>query len=274
MRQPFTRRAARAGFFRWGLKRFHAEARTLARFSHPGIVQVIEIFQANGTAYLVMDYQNGTGLMDLLEKEGPIPEQRLRGLLDGILEALEYIHNARVLHRDVKPANIIVLKNGHPVLIDFGNARHAIGGKTQSLAAAISPGYSPSEQYILHGRQGPWTDIYALGATLYHAICGKPPPEAPERAIVDTMIPAEEAGKDRYDQLLLKAIDRALSISPTDRPQNIAQFRDLLGPPDTSFTATAGKAPSVQRGGPTIVPYRYSMSFWRRLMNWLGGHRW
>jgi serine/threonine protein kinase len=156
-------------YFRWGLKRFHAEARTLARLSHPGIVQVIEIFQANGTAYLVMDYQNGTGLMDLLEKEGPIPEQRLRGLLDGILEALEYIHNARVLHRDVKPANMIVLKNGHPVLIDFGNARHAIGGKTQSLAAAISPGYSPSEQYILRGKQGPWTDIYALGVTTHWA---------------------------------------------------------------------------------------------------------
>jgi hypothetical protein len=92
--------------------------------------------------------------------------------------------------------------------------------------------------------------------------------------MVDTMISAEEVGKDRYDRSLLQAIDRALSISPTDRPQSIIQFRDLLGPPETSFAATAGKAPSVERGGPTIVPYRYSMSFWRRLMNWLGGHRW
>jgi len=261
-------------YFRWGLKRFHSEARTLARLSHPGIAQIIEIFQANGTAYLVMEYQNGASLMDLLEKEGPIPEQRLRGLLEHLLAALEYVHNARVLHRDIKPTNIIVLKNGQPVLIDFGNARHAIGGKTQSLAAAISPGYSPSEQYILRGKQGSWTDIYALGATLYHAINGTPPPEAPERAVVDAMISAEEVGKDRYARFLLKAIDRALAVSPTDRPQNIEQFRDLLGPPDPNIMAAAKKALSVQRSGPTIVPYHYSTSAWRRFINWLGGHRW
>jgi serine/threonine protein kinase len=262
-----------ARYFRWGLRRFYAEARTLARLSHPGIAQIIEIFTANGTAYLVMEYQDGDSLMDLLEREGPLPEQRLRDVLDQLLDALEYIHDARVLHRDLKPTNVIVLGKDRPVLLDFGNARHAISAKTKSLPAAISPGYSPTEQYNLQGKQGPWTDIYALGATLYHAIMGKPPPEAPERAIADAMIPAIEAGKGRYDPALLKAIDRALAIPPTDRPQNIAQFRQLLAPLEPHAHLPSKPAPRVQRSGPTIIPYRYATSKWQRFVNWLGRHR-
>ena len=214
-----------------GLKRFSDEAQTLARFKHPGIVPVTDIFEANGTAYMVMEYVEGESLYERLARKGALSEPAFRNIFDPILAALEEIHSAGILHRDIKPANLYVRADNTPVLLDFGNSRQALGAKSKSLTVALTPGYAPGEQYSSRGKQGPWTDIYSLGATMYASIAATDPPEAPDRALDDDYVPLAEVSKkirSGFSPGLLAAVDRALAVRPDDRPQDIGEFRDLL----------------------------------------------
>ena len=230
--------------FAWGLDRFTDEARTLSKFSHPSIAPVTDIFEANGTAYMVMPYQEGESLEVRLGRDGTLPEGELRKLLDPLLDALTLVHASNILHRDIKPSNIFIRTDGTPMLLDFGNARQALGTKSRSLTATLTPGYAPNEQYVTRGNQGPWTDVYSLGATLYKAIVGNVPPEAPERAMKDSYVPAITAAKGRYSPALLEAIDKSLAFQPGDRPQDIGAFRSLL----ESDTAKARRGASFAGG--------------------------
>ncbi len=220
--------------FAWGLTRFVDEARTLAEFRHPNIVSVTDIFEANGTAYMVTEYVDGESLSKLLTREGTLPEPALRKLLDPLLDALKAVHAEGILHRDIKPANIFIRKDGSPMLLDFGNARHAIGSKTDSLTATLTPGFAPNEQYVTRGKQGPWTDIYAMGAVLYRAVSGEVPPEAPMRLSAyarengDPMVPASKIGLGRYSIAFLESIDGALRIMEHDRPCSVSEWQDWL----------------------------------------------
>ncbi|MEN8217628.1 MAG: serine/threonine-protein kinase [Pseudomonadota bacterium] len=220
--------------FTWGLKRFIKEARTLASFNHPNIVHVRRFFKANNTAYIVMDYEKGYNLYKRLKK-GPIAEAELMQLLQPLLEGLKTLHQAGYLHRDIKPANIYLrTKDNTPVLIDFGMARHEICDKTRSMNTIVSPGYSPFELYQSGREQGPWTDIYALGAVLYHIISGTKPIEATKRVNAniyeepDPLTPALKIGHNHYSKQLLKAIDWALKVRETDRPKNITAWTKAI----------------------------------------------
>jgi len=229
-----------AGDFRWGLERFIAEAQTLAKFHHTNIVQVHRYFRANNTAYMVMHFEEGQSLKGWLKALGRAPRQReLDAILEPLLDALELIHKADFLHRDIAPDNIIIRKSGDPVLIDFGSARGEIGSHSKTISALVKPGYSPYEQYAeTSKRQGPWTDIYALGATLYHAVTGKRPPDAPSRMVKDEIVPTRDGALSSYRAGFLKAIDKALILNVDRRPQSIAAWRaDLLtpDPPRTSW---------------------------------------
>jgi len=160
----------------WGMERFIREARTLSKFNHNNIVRVYYVFEGNNTAYMVMSYEHGVSFHEKLLKEGQPKEDELRDILFGLLDGMEVLHEARFIHRDIKPGNIFIRKDGTAILLDFGSARQAIGEETMTLTKVVSPGYAPFEQY--YGRsdiQGPWTDIYALGATCYRAITGEPP---------------------------------------------------------------------------------------------------
>jgi serine/threonine protein kinase len=217
--------------YKHGLRRFAEEARTLAKFRHPGIVPVTDIFEENGTAYMVMEYVEGESLHQHLAHHGTLDEDAFRAIFDPILAALSEVHANGILHRDIKPANIYVRADGSPVLLDFGNSREALGSKARSLTVALTPGYAPSEQYSSRGKQGPWTDIYSLGATMYASVTGIDPPEAPDRALDDDYVPAGEVDKrikSEYPASLLSAIDRALAVRPDDRPQDIGDFRMLI----------------------------------------------
>lgn len=219
--------------YRWGLDRFIEEAQTLARFDHPNIVRVYRYFRANNTGYMVLHWEEGKSLKSWLKDLKRAPRQNeLDEIIAPLLEALAMIHKADFLHRDIAPDNIIVRKSGAPVLIDFGSARGEIAAHSKTVSALVKPGYSPYEQYAETSRQqGPWTDIYALGATLYHAVTGKRPPDAPSRMVHDEIIPAREAAISAYRPSFLSAIDRALSLEIKDRPQSIALWRgDLLAP--------------------------------------------
>ncbi len=218
--------------FKWGLDRFMAEAQTLARFKHPNIVRVLAVFEANQTGYMVMEYERGDSLKDILDRRRTLEEDELLKIVLPILGGLEKVHERGFIHRDIKPANIFIREDGSPVLLDFGSARQALGAETRTLTTLVSPGYAPFEQYYSKGeQQGPWTDIYSLGATLYRTVTGQPPQDAVDRgrAILegapDPLVDVQALGRGRYSAPFLRAIDHALRFRQKDRPQAVADWR-------------------------------------------------
>ena len=201
-----------SGDYTWGLERFIEEAQTLAKFNHSNIVRVYRTFRANNTAYMVLHFEEGQSLKSWLKSLNRAPRQKeLDAIVGPLLDALQTIHKADFLHRDIAPDNIIIRKSGDPVLIDFGAARSDIAAhsKTKTVSALVKPGYSPYEQYAETSKQqGPWTDIYALAATLYHAVTGKRPPDSPSRMLKDEMVPAHEAALSSYRPTFLDAIQK------------------------------------------------------------------
>lgn len=215
--------------FNQGLESFLQEARTLARFDgQPGIVGVRDFFTENNTAYLVMNYLEGITLKDVLVGRGgkPMPFDQLMKIMLPVMSALERVHAAGLLHRDVSPDNIFLTKQGQVVLIDFGAARQSMGVQ-RSMSVILKPGYAPQEQYRSHGRQGPWTDVYALGACMYRALTGVIPPEALERTPVDTLQPPSRLGAQMPRQAE-EALLKAMAVEAEDRFQNVAAFRRAL----------------------------------------------
>ena len=236
----FPRSRESAEDYKWGLDRFIDEAKTLARFDHPNIVRVYRYFRANNTGYMVLQFEEGGSFKTWLRGLGRAPRQtELDALMSPLLDALEVIHKGDFLHRDIAPDNIIVRRDKTPVLIDFGSARGEIASQSRTVSALVKPGYSPYEQYASNTRQqGPWTDIYALGATFYQAIAGKRPPDAPSRMVRDEYIPAREAAIGSYRASFLAAIDKALRLEVTERPQSIADWRGPLLAPDPKPAAS------------------------------------
>jgi serine/threonine protein kinase len=236
--------------FELGLKRFRKEARALVNFRHPNIVAVHRFFEANGTAYLVMAFEEGMSLGAILKRHGRITEDEIREVLDPLLDGVALVHQSGFLHRDIKPDNIIIRRvDGSPVLIDFGAARQVAGGIDEVSMPIVSAGYSPFEQYANSTRQGPFSDIYALGATAYACVTGHRPTDATDRLAGVHMMPALEAGKERYDELLLRAIDAALVMNSEERPQSIAEWRAIL----------AGQAPARDQA-PAAAPARAAIN--------------
>lgn len=225
-----------AADYKWGLDRFVEEAQTLAKFNHANIVKVHRTFQANNTAYMVLHFEEGQSFKTWLKNLKRAPRQKeLDQFLTQLLDALETIHAADFLHRDIAPDNIIIRTTGGPVLIDFGSARSDIAAhsKTKTVSALVKPGYSPYEQYAETSRQqGPWTDIYALAATLYHAVTGKRPPDSPSRMLNDELVPAREAARGDYRGTFLDAIQRGLALNIDARPQSIREWRGALLAPE------------------------------------------
>jgi hypothetical protein len=246
--------------FTAGCQRFIAEARTLARFEHPNIVRVHNVFEANHTAYMVMQYEEGEGLDRILNRRETLAEPDLMAILHPLLAGLEAVHAQGFLHRDIKPANIFIRRDGTPVLLDFGSARQAVSGDARNLTSFVSPGYAPIEQYAGKGdQQGPWSDIYGLGATLYRAMTGKPPTDAVERSralAVDSSDSYETlATEGRYSPELIAAVDAALRFRASERPQSIASWREIV-PPAPGGANLAGTTVSDAAGSGGAAPSR------------------
>jgi hypothetical protein len=216
--------------FEWGRANFLEEARTLARFEHPSIVRVARVFEANATAYMVMRFEQGRSFEAWLTSLGRLPTQEeLDAIVAPVLDALEMLHAQNFLHRDIAPDNIIVRADGTPVLLDFGAARRAVAEATCALTGVIKAGYSPHEQYTSNSRlQGPWSDLYALGGTLYRAVTGQAPEEATLRVHDDLMPSAVKAAGGNYRPQFLAAVDACLRVRHTERPQSVPQLRALL----------------------------------------------
>ena len=265
--------------YEWGLNRFLDEARILARIKNVFVVRINRYFRANGTAYIVMDYEEGEPLSALLERQGILSENDILGLLQEVLPALQAVHDQGYLHRDLKPGNLYVRsRDGCVMLIDFGAARQAIGRSSKSVTGLVTPGYSPPEQYAIRSdRYGNWTDIYALGAVLYRCISGAAPVEAAERLINDSLKPARECGAGRYNPELLAVVDKALALRPDDRYQSVAEIWQELNismASERSTTAVADtpvnsgefpKEPKSQVSGPSLSGVGARPPSWGRI---------
>ncbi len=245
--------------FQWALERFTQEARALARLRHPNIVPIHRLIPANGTAYMVMDYLEGQSMGQWLKSQAQLTEPQIRAILMPLLDGLEHVHNNGLLHRDIKPDNILITADGKPVLLDFGSAR-VTAGRTETLTSIVSEGYSPYEQYQRKSRQTAATDLYALAAVMVRAITGEAPPTAIDRAVRSTTeIPLATSHSGRYSASLLRSIDQAFAMEAGRRLQSVAQWRASLqaasSPPAAASTviSTSARIPSPHTNHPPAV---------------------
>jgi serine/threonine protein kinase/peptidoglycan hydrolase-like protein with peptidoglycan-binding domain len=236
--------------FIWGRERFLEEARILATLEGvPSIVRVYDYLEANGTAYMVMGLARGETLDQRLKRDKQLAPAVIERMLERLLGGLEEVHKAGFLHRDVKPANIILDAKDNPTLIDFGASRAAMADRTAAMTAIFTPRYAAAEQ-LTSDKQGPWTDIYSVSATLYHSITGRAPPSSLERALNDTYEPLAGLSLAGFSAGTLPGIDAGLALRAKDRPQSIAVWRDVL----SSTDASDGDATVVRRVKPGAAP--------------------
>ncbi|UVC27830.1 serine/threonine-protein kinase [Pantoea sp. SOD02] len=234
--------------FTAGRNSFIQEARLLARFNHPGLLHVLRFWEENGTAYMGTLYYSGMTLKEWqITSPDSIDESWIRRLLPPLFGAIDTIHAAGYLHRDISLDNIQIQENQLPVLLDFGSARKEIGNLSDETEIMLKPGFAPIEQYSEEGEieQGPWTDIYALGAVLHNLITGHAPPVSVVRCIEDNYQPLVERKPEGYSLPLLHAIDCALAMKPEDRPQSIDAFANLIDLPVSDVEALSTTIPVV-----------------------------
>ena len=213
-----------------GLHSFLNEARLLAQFDHPALIRVYRFWEQNGTAYMAMQLCQGRTLRALRQAEPRLvaSEPWLKHMLSPILDALELLHANDCYHRDISPDNIMVLDSGVPMLLDFGAARQAMGDATQALTVIVKPGFAPIEQYDSVLEQGPWTDVYSLGAVLHFLVTGQPVTASVSRLLKDPLPRLADTPGLALSPAFARAIDRALTVHPEDRIRSIAEFREAL----------------------------------------------
>ena len=226
--------AADTARFRYGLKCFFEEGRALAKLQHPNVVRVLNFLRANETVYLVMRYERGRSLQQhILNRRGLPDEVWVRATFAQLLNGLREVHTNKLLHLDIKPANVFLRTDGSPLLIDFGAARQTLCAEGVKLPPTYTPGFAAPEQYARKGELGPWTDIYSVGATVYSCFSGAAPQAAHLRLAKDELVPARQAWSDQYSSVLLDIVDWCLRLDHLERPQSVfALQKALLGEKD------------------------------------------
>lgn len=262
--EPVISRANSPIFYE-GLKHFFEEGRTLAKIDHQNVVPVLDFFRANGTVYLVMTYESGRSLREhilrCVEKEkSPLMSERfIRGFFEQILNGLRDVHAHKMLHLDVKPANIYLRKNSTPILLDFGASRQMLKREFHQ-DPKFSSGFAPPELYVKDGIVGPWSDIYSVGATMFSCMLGTRPQPADERKILDRLDTQFEKLDEHYSGQLLALLRSCLMLDPFARPQSIYEMQKLLREPvstpvtehkkpDGPLKTTSGKLRAMLKGG-------------------------
>jgi serine/threonine protein kinase len=215
--------------FRYGMKCFFEEGRSLARLSHPNVVRVLNFFRANETVYMVMRYERGRTLQEHIQaRRGAIKENFIRHVFAQLLNGLREVHSNKLLHLDIKPANIYIRNDGTPVLIDFGAARQTLAEEGMRLNPMYTPGFAPPEQYKDRELLGPWSDCYAVGASMFACLSGVAPQAADHRAEKDRYVSATKIWKGKYSRHLLQTIDWCLELDHMNRPQSVFALQKVL----------------------------------------------
>jgi serine/threonine protein kinase len=217
--------------FKHGLKCFFEEGRALANINHKNIVRVLNFFRANETVYMVMQYERGKSLQEsILRQAEPLNENFIRRVFSELLNGLREVHTQKLLHLDIKPANIYIRIDGTPVLLDFGSARQTLTNVQAKLSPSYTPGFASPEQYVDRNLLGPWSDIYSVGATMYACLIRAAPMSADQRLNKDLLVPAVKLGKGIYSDGLLELIDRCMALDHLLRPQSVfALQKSLIG---------------------------------------------
>lgn len=215
--------------FKHGLKCFFDEALVLAKINHPNIVHVTNFFRENDTVYMVMKYELGKSLQEyILGQETSLSEQFICRVFSELSNGLREVHTQKLLHMDIKPANIYIRMDGSPVLLDFGSARQILALTQSKVTPSFTPGYASPEQYYDRTLLGPWSDIYSIGATMYSCLTKTSPLAADIRIKDDKLTPATKAGKDHYSVALLSLIDQCLSLDYLERPQSLLALQKSI----------------------------------------------
>jgi serine/threonine protein kinase len=215
--------------FRHGLKCFFDEGLALAKIEHKNIVRVLNFFRANETVYMVMQYERGKSLQDyILSQTEPVPEKFIRRVFGELSNGLREVHTQKLLHLDIKPANIYIRLDGSPVLLDFGSSRQALSENLAKISPSYTPGFASPEQYYDRKLLGPWSDIYSIGATMYSCLTRTSPLAANQRIKNDLLMPAIKVGKDNYSDELLELIDNCLDLDYLKRPQSVFSLQKAL----------------------------------------------
>jgi serine/threonine protein kinase len=217
--------------FRFGMKCFFEEAGALARLAHPNVMRVLDFFRANETVYLVMRYERGRTLQEHVKsRRGAVEELWVRNTFAQLLDGLREVHKNKLLHLDIKPANVYVRNDGTPLLIDFGGARQMLSAEGMKLPPTYTPGFAPPEMHVNRELLGPWSDIYSVGATMYACFAGAAPQPANARLQEDLVVPASRAWAGKYAADLLDIVDWCLRLDHLQRPQSVfALQKALLG---------------------------------------------
>lgn len=224
--------------FSHGRKLFFAEASFLSDINHPNIVNVINFFRGNGTVYMVMEYEKGITLQDYIKRQNnSLSEALIRTVFGPILDGMQVVHAKGLLHLDIKPGNIYLRAGGNPLLLDFGAVHERQQTRQYQPAQVLTPGFCPYEQSMRGGYVGPWSDVYALGATMRACLDGQSPPSAEERRMEDKMKPAVTQFKRHYSHNLLHTIDWAMEVDPTQRPQSIDELQEAFEKPEDEADA-------------------------------------
>jgi serine/threonine protein kinase len=215
--------------FRYGMKCFFEEGRALAKISHPNVVRVINFFRANETVYMVMQYERGRTLQEhIVQRKGEIKENFIRHVFVQLMNGLREVHTNKLLHLDLKPANIYIRNDGIPVLLDFGAARQTLIVDAPRLNPMYTPGFAAPEQYKDRDSLGPWTDIYSIGASMFACLSGMAPQAADQRLDRDRMQPVAKTFKGKYSRELLEIIDWCLDLDHLKRPQSVFSLQKAI----------------------------------------------
>ena len=215
--------------FRYGMKCFFEEGRSLARLSHPNVIRVLNFFRSNDTVYLVMEYERGRTLQEYVQShKGEVSERFLRGVFTRLLNGLREVHSHKLLHLDLKPSNIYLRVDNTPVLIDFGAARQTLASDQPMLKPMYTPGFASPEHYGSRKDLGPWSDIYSVGASMYACLAGSAPQAADERYKKDRLQPAMVRWEGQYSDRLLEIIDWCLNLNHYYRPQSVYALQKAL----------------------------------------------
>jgi serine/threonine protein kinase len=228
--------------FRYGMKCFFEEGRALARLLHPNVVRVLNFFRANGTVYMVMQFERGRTLHDYIHHHRhQVTERFIRNVFTRTLNGLREVHSHKLLHLDIKPSNIYLRADGTPVLLDFGAARQTLALEQPMLKPMYTPGFASPEQYAHRDLLGPWSDIYSIGASMHACIAGMAPPRADERVKKDMLALISKTHAGKYSSQLLGLVDRCLQLDPGKRPQSCyALQKELMQRPPAMGPTSPG----------------------------------
>ncbi len=219
--------------FRYGMKCFFEEGRALAKLMHPNVVRVLNFFRANGTVYMVMQFERGRTLHEYIHTHrGEVRERFIRAVFTRMLNGLREVHAHKLLHLDIKPSNIYLRNDGTPVLLDFGAARQTLVADQPMLKPMYTPGFASPEQFADREALGPWSDIYSVGASMYACITGSAPPRSDERVRQDSLDPVTRTHSARYSEQLLQTVEWCLKLDPLERPQSVYSLQKALARKD------------------------------------------